>query len=93
LGVLQELLAARALVLPKFAEGLPVVIMEAMAVGRPIISTYIEAHAELIEPGVNGWLVPTGAFKPLVDAMVKELVADPVRLEQMGGLGASGIVR
>jgi len=38
-AVRDELLAARALVLPSFAEGLPVVIMEAMALGRPVIST------------------------------------------------------
>jgi glycosyltransferase involved in cell wall biosynthesis len=92
-GVLQELLAARALVLPSFAEGLPVVFFEAMAVGRPVISTSIAAHAELIEPGVNGWLVPAGAVEPLVDAMIEALTADPVRLEQMGRAGALRVVR
>jgi hypothetical protein len=39
--VRQEILAARAMVLPSFAEGLPVVIMETLALGRPVISTYI----------------------------------------------------
>jgi glycosyltransferase involved in cell wall biosynthesis len=92
-GVLQELLAARVLVLPSFAEGLPVVIMEAMAVGRPVISTYIAAHAELIEPGVSGWLVPAGAVEPLVHALIEALTADPVRLEQMGRAGALRVAR
>ena len=59
-GVRQELLAARALVLPSFAEGLPVAIMEALALGRPVISTYIAGIPELVQPGVNGWLVPPG---------------------------------
>ena len=43
-AVREELLAARALVLPSFAEGLPVVIMEAMALRRPVISTYRGGH-------------------------------------------------
>ena len=87
-GVLEELLAARALVLPSFAEGLPIVFFEALAVGRPVISTYIAAHPELIETGVNGWLVPAGAVEPLVDAMAEALTSDPADLERMGRAGA-----
>ena len=87
-GVCEELLASRALVLPSFAEGLPGVFFEALALGRPVISTYIAAHPELIEPGVNGWLVPAGAVEPLVDAMAEALRADPAELERMGRAGA-----
>ena len=90
-GVMQELLAARALVLPSFAEGLPGVFFEAMALGRPVISTYIAAHSELVEPGINGWLVPAGAVEPLVDAMAEALTADPTELERMGRAGAARI--
>jgi glycosyltransferase involved in cell wall biosynthesis len=90
-GVFQELLAARALVLPSFAEGLPVVFFEALALGRPVIGTYIAAHPELIEPGVNGWLVPAGAVEPLVDAMAEALTADTTELERMGRTGAARI--
>jgi glycosyltransferase involved in cell wall biosynthesis len=89
--VRQELLAARALVLPSFAEGLPVAIMEAMALGRPVISTYTAGIPELVEPGVNGWLVPAGAIEPLADAMAKALTADQVELERMGRAGAARI--
>ena len=89
-GVFQELLTARALVLPSFAEGLPVVIMEALALGRPVITTYVAGHPELIEPGLNGWLVPAGMVEPLVDAMADALTADPAELEQMGRAGAAG---
>ena len=89
--VLEELLAARALVLPSFAEGLPGVFFEAMAVGRPVISTYIAAHPELIDTGVNGWLVPAGAVGPLVDAMAKVLTAEPLALEEMGRAGAKRV--
>jgi len=83
-GVFEELLAARALVLPSFAEGLPSVLVEAMALGRPVIATSIAAHSELIEPGVNGWLIPAGAVEPLALAMAEVLTAEPAELEQMG---------
>ena len=86
-GVMDQLLAARALVLPSFAEGLPGVFFEALALGRPVISTYIAAHPELVEPGKNGWLVPAGAVEPLVTAMAEALTADVAALEQMGAMG------
>ena len=89
--VLEELLAARALVLPSFAEGLPGVFFEALALGRPVISTYIAAHPELIETGVNGWLVPAGAVEPLVDAMAEVLTAETPILEAMGRAGAKRV--
>ncbi len=90
-GVLEELLAARALILPSFAEGLPVVFFESLALGRPVISTYIAGHPELIEVGVNGWLVPAGAVEPLVDAMAEVLTAEPAVLEKMGQAGAQRV--
>ncbi|MBV8313217.1 MAG: glycosyltransferase [Planctomycetaceae bacterium] len=90
-GVLEELVAARVLVLPSFAEGLPAVFFEALALGRPVISTYIAAHPELIEPGVNGWLVPAGAVEPLVDAMAEALTSDVAVLEKMGRAGATRV--
>ena len=86
--VRQELLESRALVLPSFAEGLPVVLMEAMALGRPVISTYVAGIPELVEPGVNGWLVPAGAVEPLVAAMRAALRADDEKLKAMGQAGA-----
>lgn len=67
--VRQHLLAARALVLPSFAEGLPVVIMEAMALRRPIISTYVAGIPELVRDGEHGWLVPSGDIEALVQAI------------------------
>jgi colanic acid/amylovoran biosynthesis glycosyltransferase len=90
-GVLQEILNARALVLPSFAEGLPGVFFEAMALGRPVISTFIAGHSELVEPGINGWLVPAGAVEPLVDAMAEALRADTAELEAMGRAAAARV--
>ena len=46
--------ASRALIMPSFAENLPVAMMEAMAVGRPVLGTYIAGVPELVENGVTG---------------------------------------
>jgi colanic acid/amylovoran biosynthesis glycosyltransferase len=82
--VRDELLAARALVLPSFAEGLPVVIMEAMALGRAVISTYIAGIPELVRDGIDGWLVPAGDVAAVTDAMRACLATPPDRLADMG---------
>jgi len=71
--VIEELCASRALVLPSLAEGLPVVIMEALALGRPVLSTYIAGIPELIIPGQNGWLVPAGSVDALTPALAAVL--------------------
>uniref|UniRef100_Q07SN0 Glycosyl transferase, group 1 n=1 Tax=Rhodopseudomonas palustris (strain BisA53) TaxID=316055 RepID=Q07SN0_RHOP5 len=67
--VRHEILEARALVLPSFAEGLPVAIMEAMSLARPIISTYVGGIPELVRPSEEGWLVPAGDVDALTEAM------------------------
>ena len=85
--VSRQLQAARALVLPSFAEGLPVVIMEALALGRPVVSTYIAGIPELVVPGVCGWLVPAGSVTHLTDAL-REVLATPA--DQLTRLGAAG---
>jgi colanic acid/amylovoran biosynthesis glycosyltransferase len=90
-GVCREMEFARALVMPSFAEGLPVVIMEALALGRPVISTYIAGIPELVEAGRNGWLVPAGAVEPLAAAMAAALAADTAVLEAMGQAGAARV--
>lgn len=82
--VRQEILEARALVLPSFAEGLPVVLMEAMALGRPVITTYIAGIPELVTQGETGWLIPAGDVQALADAMRAVLAHDDVQLAAMG---------
>jgi colanic acid/amylovoran biosynthesis glycosyltransferase len=79
--------AARAFVLPSFAEGLPVVLMEALGRGRPVITTYIAGIPELVQDGVNGWLVPAGSPEHVADAMRAALDATPERLTEMGQRG------
>ncbi len=82
--VRNEILAARALVLPSLAEGLPVVIMEAMALRRPIISTYVGGIPELVEDGKHGWLVPAGDVSTLMRVMRACLDTPADKLSQMG---------
>lgn len=90
-AVRDELLKSRALVMPSFAEGLPVVIMEAMALGRPVISTSIAGIPELVKDQINGWLIPAGSADALADAMRCALDAPSEQLATMGAAGAAAV--
>ena len=70
--------------LPSFAEGLPVVIMEAMASGRPVISTFVAGIPELIRQGEDGWLIPAGDVDALVVAMEACLATPDATILKMG---------
>jgi glycosyltransferase involved in cell wall biosynthesis len=84
----RKLLAgSRALVLPSFAEGLPMVIMEAFAVGRPVISTYVAGIPELVIPGENGWLVPAGNADELSFALIEALEMPAEQLLNLANRG------
>jgi colanic acid/amylovoran biosynthesis glycosyltransferase len=91
--VRQQILAARALVLPSFAEGLPVVIMESLALHRPVISTYVAAIPELVRPGESGWLVSPGDVDGLAHAMKEALTTPVAKLAQMGAIGAAAVAQ
>ena len=62
--------------------------MESLALGRPVIGTYIAGAPELVEPGACGWLVPAGSVDALVGAMREALAAPVEELERMGREGA-----
>lgn len=85
-----EILAARGLVLPSFAEGLPVVIMEAMALRRPVLTTYVAGIPELVVPGENGWLFPAGSVDALA-ATMEDFLAYPV--DDLARMGEAGYQR
>jgi colanic acid/amylovoran biosynthesis glycosyltransferase len=86
-AVRDEILAARALVLPSFAEGLPVVIMEAMALRRPVLTTYVAGIPELVRHGEDGWLFPAGSVEELTDAMQDCLSKSAGELQRIGDAG------
>jgi colanic acid/amylovoran biosynthesis glycosyltransferase len=83
-AVRAHILNAQALVLPSFAEGLPVVIMEAMSLRRPVISTYIAGIPELVKQGENGWLCVAGDIDDLTRTMREALNTPLASLEAMG---------
>lgn len=73
---------SRALLLPSFAEGLPVVIMEAFALGRPVISTYIAGIPELVDASC-GWMIPAGSIDHIASAIRQALTTPPETLTKM----------
>ena len=75
--------AAHALILPSLAEGLPMVVIEAMACGRPVISTAINGVPELLT-AAEGWLVPAGDPAALADAIDLLAQTPNAVLAQMG---------
>jgi glycosyltransferase involved in cell wall biosynthesis len=90
-GVRRRLLDSRVFILPSFAEGLPVVIMEAFALGRPVIATYVGAVPELVVPGENGWLVPAGDTEATTRAIMDALTAPQQKIESMARAGQAAV--
>jgi glycosyltransferase involved in cell wall biosynthesis len=78
---LAEVAKADVFVLATFAEGLPVALMEAMALGVPCVSTTIAAIPELIESGKNGLLVPPANSAALAAALHRLATDEQLRLE------------
>ncbi|HWB20452.1 MAG TPA: glycosyltransferase [Phycisphaerales bacterium] len=87
LEIRKLLLACRTLVQPSFAEGLPVVIMESLALARPVIASTVAAIPELVIPNQTGWLVPAGNIDLLVSAMSAALAASADQLNTFGNNG------
>ena len=79
--------SSRALIVPSLMEGLPVVIMEAFALGRPVISSTVAGIPELVQHEINGWLVTPGSAKDLAAAMQQVLNTTPNQLTEMGRAG------
>ncbi|MDX2153909.1 MAG: glycosyltransferase family 4 protein [Bryobacteraceae bacterium] len=77
---------ADAFVLPSFAEGIPVVLMEAMAAGLPCVASRITGIPELIEDGVSGVLVPPADVGALT-AAVRRLATDREWADRLGEEG------
>jgi glycosyltransferase involved in cell wall biosynthesis len=82
----QVLSAAQVVVLPSYREGLPKVLLEAAACGRPVVTTDVPGCRDAIEPGVTGVLVPVQDAQALAQAM-NALILDPARCERMGTAG------
>src|SRR4051794_16300324 len=84
--VLELIAAAGAVCLPSDAEAMPMSLLEAMALGRPVIATDVGGNAELLRHGETGYLVPPGDGRAVARA-IAELADDPARADQMGAAG------
>jgi len=84
---LPELYAgATVFVLPSYSEGMPMVILEAMAHGLPVVATPVGAVPLLVEHGQSGRLVPPGDRRALLESLLS-LIADPILAAQLGANG------
>lgn len=77
---------SRALILPSFAEGLPIVFMESFARARPVLATYIAGIPELIDE-TCGWVTPAGSVERLTTTLDNLLSTSPEQLQAMGAEG------
>lgn len=84
--VAAELARCDLFALPSFAEGVPVVLMEAMASARPVLTTRIAGIPELVEDGVSGRIVAPGDADIFADAMI-DILSQPERAARMGQAG------
>jgi glycosyltransferase involved in cell wall biosynthesis len=73
-------------VLPTYGEGLPKVLIEACAAGRPVVASDVPGCREIVQDGVNGLLVPCRDVQTLAKALIR-LVRDPALRERMGRAG------
>ena len=78
------------LVLPSFAEGLPVVLMEAMASRIPVIASGVAGVPELVQDGVSGFVVPAGDVETLT-VRLERLLGDPGLCRRMGEAGRAKV--
>ena len=88
--VADALIAADLFVLPSFAEGVPVVLMEAMAAARPVVATHVAGIPELVTDGASGLLVPAGDPRALAAAIAK-VIGNPSRATAMGIVGRTTV--
>ncbi|MGB5758962.1 MAG: glycosyltransferase, partial [Acidimicrobiales bacterium] len=78
-------------VLPSYAEGVPVVVMEALGSEMPVVATFVGGMAELVEDGVTGYLVRPGDPDQLADR-IERLLGDRGLRQRMGKAGRDKVV-
>jgi glycosyltransferase involved in cell wall biosynthesis len=93
LEVRQHILESQVMILPSFAEGLPVAIMESLALSRPVLTTHIAGIPELIQPNRSGWLVPAGSVDALAIAMGQILHLPLEEIADMGKIGSEMVIK
>jgi len=82
---------ARLFALPSFAEGLPIVLMESLAMGRAVVTTRINGIPELVDAGC-GWIVEAGDVPALRAAVAQALSSDSDTLAALGQTGRDRVI-
>jgi len=85
--------SASAILLPSLREGLPVVLMEAMALGRPVIASWCDGIPELVRAGIDGWTFAPGDLSGLTSSLEQFLQARREDLSAMGSAGHKQVSR
>jgi glycosyltransferase involved in cell wall biosynthesis len=97
LGVREDiaelLAAADALVLSSGWEGMPNVVMEALAAARPVVATQVGGVSELVKPDASGWTVPPGDPGALSQAMERMMRLPAERRREMGLSGQQHVAQ
>ncbi len=87
----EHLAASDMLALPSFAEGIPVVLMEAAAARLPVIASRVAGVPELVADGETGFVVPPGDLDSLTGRL-DQLLSDPERAQAMGAAGRAAVL-
>ena len=82
--------AADVVVLPSLSEGFPFVVLEALAMARPVVATHVNGVQELIRDGIHGLLVPPRNPQAL-QAAIRTLLHDPCLAARLGRAGQQEI--
>ena len=85
------LAALDVLVLPSLYEGMPLTVIEASAMGLPVVATAVDGTPEVVRDGETGRLVPPARPAALADAL-RALLADPARARAMGRAGRAHVL-
>ncbi|HSM52492.1 MAG TPA: glycosyltransferase family 4 protein [Thermoanaerobaculia bacterium] len=86
------LAGCRGLVVPSIYEGMPLVVLEAMAAGRPVVASAVSGIPEVVLDGATGWLVPPEEPEALARALA-ELLGDPAEGARRGTAGRERVAR
>ena len=81
------LMISDVLVLPSYREGFPNVVLQALALERPVLSTNVSGANEVVIPGFTGWVVPIGDGKKIASCMAEITKVSSTELQGMGLAG------
>ena len=78
--------------MPSHREGLPKALLEAASCGKPIVATDVPGCREIVQEGINGFLVPPRNSIALAEALIKLITNKELRL-QMGSRGREIVIK